>query len=270
MKEKRDMNTNTSEIVGHVPRLSKFQRYLVERIPRGKLCNATYNPRKITPDAKARLKGVLAQQGLLEAIVWNRTTGNLVGGHQRLSCLDALEGSPDYALDVCVVELDAKEEREANAALNNPSIQGVFDAELFDDFMKSGDFDFARAGFSEMELGSFLSDRPMPQVDDVQAGLKALGVTGPVSKLAQPTPLPREDDEPAMPPDDVPVDDDGDDEDGDEGDGHEPDGQPVKAMPYAVVIFSDEQERLAFYTMMGAQPGSRIEGHELMVMMGED
>lgn len=258
---------NMTDLQGYAPRLSRYQRYTIERIPRGQLRNASYNPRKITPDAKERLKGVLAQQGLLEAIVWNRSTGNLVGGHQRLACLDALEGTPDYALDVCVVDLDDKQEREANAALNNPSIQGVFDAELFDDFMKAGDFDFAKAGFTEMELGAFLSDRPLASNGDVQAGLKQLGVIGPVTRLeAQPSPVPgpRQDDEP---------DDDAEGEGADdEGDGFDDDDteRPAAGQHYAVVVFRTAEERLEFYQTMGIAPGQHVPGGELMAMIGDD
>jgi len=265
-------SATASDLVGHVPRLSKFQRFTVERIPRGMLKNAKYNPRKITPDAKERLRGVLQQQGLIEAIVWNKKTGNLVGGHQRLSCLDALEGSPDYALDVCVVDLADKEEREANAALNNPSIQGVFDAELFEDFMQAGDFDFAKAGFSEMELGAFLSDRPAPIKDagSVAQGLAALGVVG--GQVERPEP---EAAGPKMPPreDDLPPGDDAEDENGEFDDSNGQDASAPKH--YAIVVFRDERQRLAFYEALGVEPGRHVDGGDVMAMLedageGED
>lgn len=41
------------------------------------------NPRKITDQQLEILRGTLAQFGSLDGIVKNRTTGNLIGGHQR-------------------------------------------------------------------------------------------------------------------------------------------------------------------------------------------
>ncbi|KKU25466.1 MAG: methylase N-4/N-6 protein, partial [Microgenomates group bacterium GW2011_GWA2_46_16] len=48
---------------------------------------ADYNPRTITDEQMERLKKSLAEFGDLSGIVFNRRTGNLVGGHQRLKCL---------------------------------------------------------------------------------------------------------------------------------------------------------------------------------------
>ncbi|OGP65897.1 MAG: hypothetical protein A3K22_05755 [Deltaproteobacteria bacterium RBG_16_42_7] len=50
---------------------------------------ADYNPRIITDEQLERLKKSLAEFGDLSGIVFNRRTGHLVGGHQRLKCLPA-------------------------------------------------------------------------------------------------------------------------------------------------------------------------------------
>lgn len=55
---------------------------------------------------------------------------NLVGGHQRLACIDALEGNDQFLLDVSMVDLDDKQEREANLMLNNLELQGEWDLPL--------------------------------------------------------------------------------------------------------------------------------------------
>jgi hypothetical protein len=49
------------------------------------------NPRKITPDALARLKKSLEQFGDLGGIVLNRRSGQLVGGHQRVAAFKLAE-----------------------------------------------------------------------------------------------------------------------------------------------------------------------------------
>lgn len=51
------------------------------------LTPAAYNPRKISDEQLQRLKKSLAEFGDLSGIVFNRRTGNIVGGHQRLKCL---------------------------------------------------------------------------------------------------------------------------------------------------------------------------------------
>ena len=94
---------------------------------RSEIKNAPYNPRKISDSAKKKLKDNLATVGLLGPVKVNRTTGNMFSGHQRLACLDVLEGSPNYSLDVAVCKLSIKREREQNIFENAPSAQGEWD-----------------------------------------------------------------------------------------------------------------------------------------------
>src|SRR3990170_7532280 len=49
--------------------------------------SAGYNPRTITDEQLKMLNKSLQTFGDLSGIVYNRRTGNLVGGHQRLKCL---------------------------------------------------------------------------------------------------------------------------------------------------------------------------------------
>ena len=95
-------------------KLSKYQKFEVEVISRGEIHGADYNPRVISEDARKRLKRMLAKHGLVQPLVWNRRTGNLVSGHQRLSQLDQLERSQDYDLQVSVVDVDEREEKLLN------------------------------------------------------------------------------------------------------------------------------------------------------------
>ena len=76
---------------------------------------ASYNPRKLSDDARKRLKANLKRIGLAGGIVWNETTGNLVSGHQRLSILDEIQRyntdtkENDYPIRVEVLRLTEKE-----------------------------------------------------------------------------------------------------------------------------------------------------------------
>lgn len=55
----------------------------ISNIPVSKLNPAKYNPRKISREKLESLKKALDEFGDLSGIVFNRRSGNLVGGHQR-------------------------------------------------------------------------------------------------------------------------------------------------------------------------------------------
>ena len=95
----------------------------MERRSLADLKPAAYNPRQISPKALEGLGASVREFGLVQPIVWNRSTGNVVGGHQRLKALEA-QGVTET--DVVVVELDEARERALNLALNSPSIAGEF------------------------------------------------------------------------------------------------------------------------------------------------
>ncbi|MBA4389103.1 MAG: DNA methylase [Verrucomicrobia bacterium] len=99
----------------------------IERKLIADLMPAPYNPREISPEALAGLQASVARFGLVEPVVWNRRTGHVVGGHQRLKALAALG---ETATQVVVVDLDEIEEKALNVALNSPSIAGEFTVEL--------------------------------------------------------------------------------------------------------------------------------------------
>src|SRR4028118_1920071 len=101
--------------------ITKHQKFQAITIHRREIKNAPYNPRTITPARRQTLKNNLRRRGLLETLVWNSVTGNLVSGHQRLSILDELEGSDDYSLTVASVVLTDQEEKEQNIFFNSQS-----------------------------------------------------------------------------------------------------------------------------------------------------
>lgn len=151
---------------------SKFQAYETETISRSEIKNAPYNPRIMDKSAQKRLKENIRRHGLVSALTWNKRTGNLVGGHQRLEQLDALEKSADYDLTVCVVDVDEREEATLNVQLNNPSMQGEWDfdklAILAEDFELDLKDDF---GFTETDIDfMFEGDDRFSQLFDTQEG----------------------------------------------------------------------------------------------------
>ena len=64
----------------------------IQRLPISKLKPAPYNPRKVLkPGMRGyrRLERSLSEFDLVQPLVWNKTTGHVVSGHQRLEILKA-------------------------------------------------------------------------------------------------------------------------------------------------------------------------------------
>lgn len=127
-------------------------------IHRSQIIEADYNPRYITEDSRRRLKKAIEQVGLLAPITWNRRTGRVVGGHQRLRALDTINGNRDYYLRVAAVDMDETEEKSANLLLNNPEAQGEWDMEKLGDLLKAPDLDLLVAGFDASDVFKIVGD----------------------------------------------------------------------------------------------------------------
>jgi DNA modification methylase len=85
------------------------------------------NPRDIDKVSMEGLQVSMDRFGLVQPIVWNKRTGRVVGGHQRLKVLMA-RGAKETT--VGVVDLSEEDERALNISLNNPHITGDFTADL--------------------------------------------------------------------------------------------------------------------------------------------
>lgn len=117
------------------------------------LLPAEYNPRKdLKPGDKEyeKLKRSIEQFGYVEPVIWNQTTGRVVGGHQRLKVLMDM-GITE--VDCVIVEMDVEKEKALNIALNK--ISGEWDndklALLISD-LQGTDFDISLTGFEPEEL----------------------------------------------------------------------------------------------------------------------
>ena len=143
---------------------------------------APYNPRTIDPSSRLRLKKSLQRNGLVELLVWNRRTGVLVSGHQRLAILDELEGGLDYSLEVAVIDVDEVRERELNVSLNNEQMSGSFDLERLNDLVVSTEgLDLDALGFSPADLRDLFPD----QLDPEHIFAPAPEVMAEVEKISQ-------------------------------------------------------------------------------------
>lgn len=123
-----------------------LEKFTVERIHRSQISGAPYNPRTISDEARRKLRENLERVGLLQPIVWNRRSGFVVSGHQRLAAMDQLMGTADYHLNVAAVDLDEKTEKEQNIFFNNPDAMGDWDFDKLGEMFKGG-IDVAATGF---------------------------------------------------------------------------------------------------------------------------
>lgn len=117
---------------------------------------AAYNPRKdLQPDDAEyqKLEASIEAFGLVEPIVWNEMTGNVVGGHQRLKVLLA-QGRTE--IDVSVVHLNERDEKILNVLLNKTG--GRWNIGKLSDLLQELDDtgDLALTGFDDWELQSLL------------------------------------------------------------------------------------------------------------------
>lgn len=97
-----------------------------------------------------KLKRPIEQFGYVEPVIWNETTGRVVGGHQRLKVLQDM-GLTE--VDCVIVQMDEEKEKALNVALNK--ISGEWDndklALLIVD-LQGTDFDVSLTGFEPEEL----------------------------------------------------------------------------------------------------------------------
>ena len=126
---------------------------LIEKMKTENLLPADYNPRKdLKPgdEEYEKLKRSIEQFGYVEPVIWNRTTGRVVGGHQRLKVLINMGISE---VDCVVVEMDENKEKALNVALNK--ISGEWDKDklaLLITDLQAEDFDVSLTGFDAAEI----------------------------------------------------------------------------------------------------------------------
>lgn len=143
----------------------------IVRIPIEMINPAPYNPRvDLQPgdEQYEKLKRSIEEFGYVEPLVWNRRTGNLVGGHQRFKILVNEKGYKE--VEVSEVDLDETREKALNIALNK--ISGDWEttklAELLQELQASDEIDFELTGFSEEEFDELLEQLDVELEQDIE------------------------------------------------------------------------------------------------------
>ena len=155
---------------------------LIEKIKAERLLPAGYNPRKdLKPGDPEyeKLKRSMDEFGYVEPVIWNKQTGRVVGGHQRLKVLLAM-GLTE--IDCVVVDLSEEREKALNVALNK--ISGDWDKDklgLLIADLQGSRFDVSLTGFEPAELDALFKDSLRDGVKDddfdVDAELKQPALT---------------------------------------------------------------------------------------------
>lgn len=138
----------------------------IQLIPIDKLEPAYYNPRQdLQPGDPEyeRLKKSIIEFDYIDPVIWNKRSGRVVGGHQRLKILQELGKTEIY---VSVVDLPEDKEKALNIALNKTG--GDWDMPKLKDLLEeldTGDFDIEITGFGEDELEELMTQVPPEPLD---------------------------------------------------------------------------------------------------------
>lgn len=138
------------------------------------LAAASYNPRKISASAEDGLGKSIERFGDISGIVWNKRTGHIVSGHQRVKQLRRLGGQLlDGAIQINsgerfkirVVDWKESDELAANVTANNQAISGEYD-ETIEEILNQVRGEIGDADFEGLKLDQVVFDPgEFPDID---------------------------------------------------------------------------------------------------------
>ncbi|MGM0323019.1 hypothetical protein IGJ18_000499 [Enterococcus sp. AZ078] len=132
---------------------------------------ADYNPRvKLEPgmDEYEKLKQSILEFGFVDPPIFNKRTGNLVGGHQRVAVAKDLGICEE--IEVSVVDLSLEKEKALNVALNK--ISGQWDEDKLSELLRNMENEeLGLTGFDQDEIDGLLES--MEEIETLADKVKA-------------------------------------------------------------------------------------------------
>lgn len=138
-----------------------------------KLKAAEYNPRRKLRRGDAEWDDIaksIKDFGLIQNLIWNERSGNLIAGHQRLKIAVAEFGAHEMPC-VCM-DLDDIEEKRLNVIMNRVG-EGIWDSSKLSDLLKELDAeqgDIFSLGFNAQEIEELLGTKPKETKNDPDDG----------------------------------------------------------------------------------------------------
>lgn len=143
-----------------------MEQFTIQMVPVERLKPAAYNPRKkLKPGDKTYedIKSAIARFGMVQNLVWNSKTGNLIAGHQRLRV-----GIREFGwkqAPCVVVDLPEEREKQLNILLNKVGEGNWSTAKLSDllaELALNPQIELTDLGFDESEIETLLKT-PTPK-----------------------------------------------------------------------------------------------------------
>lgn len=135
----------------------------IEYVKFNEINKAKYNPRTISEEMMLALVKGIKEFGMVQPAVINRTTGTLIGGHQRVT---AAEQAGLEEMPVFYVELSEEKEKALNLALNK--IGGDWDEQLLGQLLTElagTEVDMELTGFADKEVDELLAQFEADQLE---------------------------------------------------------------------------------------------------------
>lgn len=148
------MSKITKQILSDILNAAEYRRMKIDTIK-----PAPYNPRvDLQPDSREYqdIKNSILNHGMIQPIVYNKRTGNAVGGNQRLKILKEL-GRKE--ITCAVIDVPLMREMEISVALNK--LDNLWDREKLRDIMihlKENDYDPTKTAFDQHEVDKLTQD----------------------------------------------------------------------------------------------------------------
>lgn len=162
----------------------------VRLLPIDEVKPAAYNPRRVlSPSSPGyrKLKRSLCEFGLVEPLVWNELSGQIVGGHLRYKILCELGYTH---VPVSVVRLCESREMALNIVLNNREAQGRYDpaklSEILTQLQSIGELEIT--GFDAGVLRNLTLDAVEVTPEDPTPNAIEVTLTIPQSQYAEVSP----------------------------------------------------------------------------------